>query len=57
VLPGLIARALYPDISGDAAYPTLVLRLLPTGVVGLMIAALMAARRRSRRRSARPRRS
>ena len=43
VLPGLIARALYPDIAGDAAYPTLVLRLLPTGLVGFMVAALMAA--------------
>jgi SSS family solute:Na+ symporter len=43
VLPGLIARALYPDIAGDAAYPTLVIRLLPTGLVGFMVAALMAA--------------
>jgi SSS family solute:Na+ symporter len=31
VLPGLIARALYPDIKGDEAYPTLVVRLLPPG--------------------------
>jgi SSS family solute:Na+ symporter len=43
VLPGLVAKALYPDISGDAAYPTLVIRLLPTGLVGFMVAALMAA--------------
>jgi SSS family solute:Na+ symporter len=43
VLPGLIARALYPDISGDEAYPTLVVRLLPQGLIGLMVAALMAA--------------
>jgi SSS family solute:Na+ symporter len=43
VLPGLIARALYPDIRGDEAYPTLVLRLLPQGVIGVMVAALMAA--------------
>ena len=43
VLPGLIARALYPDISGDDAYPTLVIRLLPPGLVGFMVAALMAA--------------
>ena len=43
VLPGLIARALYPDIKGDDAYPTLVLRLLPPGVIGLMVAALLAA--------------
>ena len=43
VLPGLIARALYPDIKGDDAYPTLVVRLLPSGIIGLMVAALLAA--------------
>jgi SSS family solute:Na+ symporter len=43
VLPGLIARALYPEIRGDEAYPTLVVRLLPAGLVGLMVAALLAA--------------
>jgi solute:Na+ symporter, SSS family len=43
VLPGLIARALYPEIRGDEAYPTLVVRLLPSGLIGLMVAALMAA--------------
>ena len=43
VLPGLLARALYPDIGGDAAYPTLVIRLLPSGLMGFMVAALMAA--------------
>ncbi|MDQ1470093.1 MAG: hypothetical protein QOJ99_1573, partial [Bryobacterales bacterium] len=44
VLPGLIAKALYPAVvSGDNAYPTLVLRLLPKGLIGLMVAALLAA--------------
>ena len=43
VLPGLIARALYPDVTGDNAYPTLVVRLLPSGLIGLMVAALLAA--------------
>jgi SSS family solute:Na+ symporter len=43
VVPGLIARVLYPDIKGDDAYPTLVVRLLPPGVIGLMVAALLAA--------------
>src|SRR3989475_2912950 len=53
VLPGLIAFALYRDmfkigangqvLNGDIAYPTLVINLLPTGLVGLMIAALLAA--------------
>jgi solute:Na+ symporter, SSS family len=52
VLPGLIAFALYPSLfhvvgghvtNGDIAYPEMVVRLLPTGLVGLMIAALLAA--------------
>jgi SSS family solute:Na+ symporter len=43
VLPGLIARALYPTINGDDAYPVLVVKLLPPGLVGFMVAALMAA--------------
>ena len=43
VLPGVIAKALYADVSGDNAYPLLVLRLLPSGLTGLMVAALMAA--------------
>jgi SSS family solute:Na+ symporter len=43
VLPGLIARALYPGIQGDEAYPTLVVRLLPPGLIGIMVAALLAA--------------
>jgi solute:Na+ symporter, SSS family len=52
VLPGLIALALYPQLftiesgkvtNGDIAYPTLIVNLLPPGLVGLMIAALLAA--------------
>ena len=53
VLPGLIAVALYRDLfrfgpngqvlNGDIAYPTLIVNLLPTGLVGLMVAALLAA--------------
>jgi SSS family solute:Na+ symporter len=52
VLPGIIAFALYPSLfhvvngsvtNGDIAYPTLIVNLLPTGLVGLMIAALLAA--------------
>ena len=43
VLPGLIARTLYPEIKGDEAYPTLVVRLLPPGMIGVMVAALLAA--------------
>jgi SSS family solute:Na+ symporter len=53
VLPGLIAIALYPQlfvknangavVNGDIAYPTLIVNLLPSGLVGVMVAALMAA--------------
>src|SRR5713101_5451420 len=53
VLPGLIAVALYRDLftfgpdgrvlNGDIAYPTLIVNLLPSGLVGIMIAALLAA--------------
>ncbi len=44
VLPGLIARALWPnEVTGDNAYPMLVLRLMPAGLKGVMVAALLAA--------------
>lgn len=52
VLPGLIAYALYPQMfpmvngkitNGDSAYPLMIVNLLPAGLVGLMIAALLAA--------------
>lgn len=53
VMPGLIAFALYRDMfhvnaagqvtNGDIAFPMLIINLLPKGLVGLMIAALLAA--------------
>lgn len=44
VLPGLIAAALYPEVSGDEAYPILVNRfVLPAGLKGVIIASLLAA--------------
>lgn len=43
VLPGLIAAALYSDVTGDSAYPSIVTRLLPTGLKGIVIAGLLAA--------------
>lgn len=44
VLPGLIAKALWPDqVTGDNAIPLLVQNLLPAGLRGLMIAAMLAA--------------
>ncbi len=46
VLPGLIARVMWaPEVSADPdmAYPLIVTRLMPSGMAGLMIAALLAA--------------
>jgi solute:Na+ symporter, SSS family len=45
VLPGIIAFALFPEQvkKPDLAYPTLILNLLPAGLVGLVMAALLAA--------------
>lgn len=46
VLPGVIATALFSDISGastDHAFPAMVTRILPVGLKGLVIAGLLAA--------------
>ncbi len=43
VLPGLVAKKLFPDVQGDDAYPTLIQALLPTGLIGVMVAAMLAA--------------
>ena len=44
ILPGLIALKLYPDLSTpDLAFPTLAFELMPVGVRGLIMAALIAA--------------
>ena len=44
VLPGLIAAALYPGVSGDDAFPLLLSgSLLPVGVKGIVLAGLLAA--------------
>lgn len=46
VLPGLIAAALYPtDMEEDSnkAFPTLVVRLMPPGFVGVMVAAMLSS--------------
>ena len=43
VLPGIVAFALYPTLQApDQAYPTL-MGILPTGLLGLVFAALLAA--------------
>jgi len=39
---GLLAMVLFPDIAADQALPTVVANLLPVGVTGLVLAALLA---------------
>src|SRR5881398_3262373 len=43
VLPGVVAAALFTDIRGGSAYPSLVTRLLPDGLKGLVLAGMLAA--------------
>ncbi|SDD92053.1 sodium:solute symporter [Kordiimonas lacus] len=44
VLPGTFAILLYPDLErADLVYPTLMFDLLPTGLLGLVIAGFIAA--------------
>jgi SSS family solute:Na+ symporter len=44
ILPGVMARMLYPDLDNpDLVFPLLAFNLLPTGFRGLMLAALAAA--------------
>lgn len=46
VVPGMVARALYPQemaADSNAAFPLLVVRLMPVGMVGVMVAAMLAA--------------
>ncbi len=44
VLPGAMAIGLFPDLpDGDAVFPTLISQMLPAGMVGLVLAGLVAA--------------
>ncbi len=44
VLPGAMARVLYPDLpKADLVYPTLVFDLLPVGILGVVLAGFIAA--------------
>ena len=44
ILPGLVARTLYPDLRDpDLVFPTLAFDLLPVGLRGLLLAAVAAA--------------
>lgn len=44
ILPGILCFILFPDLAApEEAYATLVTKLLPTGVIGLVMAVLIAA--------------
>ena len=44
VLPGLYARVLYPDLArADLVFPTMIFDLLPVGIRGAVLVALLAA--------------
>ncbi len=44
IFPGAFARVLYPDIQNlDLIYPTMLFDLLPTGLLGIVLAGLIAA--------------
>jgi len=44
ILPGLIARYIFPDLeTADTVYPTMLLKLMPIGLVGILLAAIISA--------------
>ena len=44
IFPGVIARAFFPEIENpDMVYPTMVMKLLPTGLLGVLLSAMLAA--------------
>lgn len=44
VMPGVMAQYFNPDLpKGDMVYPMLILKMMPVGLVGLMIAVMVAA--------------
>lgn len=44
IFPGVIARDLFPGIENpDMVYPTMVMKLLPAGLLGVLLSAMLAA--------------
>ncbi len=44
IIPGVMARAFFPDLAKpDMVYPSIVIEMMPVGIVGFLIAALVAA--------------
>ena len=43
-IPGVMARKFFPGVDNpDMIYPTMVLKLMPVGILGLMLSAMLAA--------------
>ncbi len=43
-IPGVMARKFFPGVDNpDMIYPTMVLKLMPAGILGLMLSAMLAA--------------
>ncbi len=44
IFPGLIARYIFPELeAADTVYPTMLLKLMPMGLIGILLAALISA--------------
>jgi len=44
IIPGVMARKFFPDLAKpDMVYPSLIINMLPVGVIGFLLAALIAA--------------
>ncbi len=44
ILPGIAGRVLFPHLEkSDMIYPTLVTKILPSGLIGIMVAAILSA--------------
>lgn len=44
IIPGIMSQKLFPELeTPDMVYPSMIIELMPTGLLGLMIAVLLAA--------------
>lgn len=44
IFPGVMARHFFPDIDNpDMVYPTMIIKMLPAGLIGVLLSAMLAA--------------
>ena len=44
IIPGVIARKFFPELANpDMVYPTMIMQLLPAGLLGVLLSAMLAA--------------